>query len=256
MKLSTVPEMRMRVMRALLVSEPYCFWGLRVALYSEWAFGLWQYFESQWQARHKSPRWSTSRITSRALVPIAGEPLCDFHGVLGESTPLQRGDAPLEAFVDLPKELSVSSQQRRMQGPRYKPGSPLSAWEEPTPRSRSGVDLGLTWQHVHALAGNGNGAGAHADGTGEASTLANGADQRGATRRAKQASALLSQDNRASEVEYALMRERVAPAMDADDLARPASVAQTFATQNAHCTLCHGPVALHVCHRPQARIDP
>ena len=53
---SSVPEMRMLVLRALLASEPFCFWGLRVAFFSEFAYGMWHYLETEWERQRGVPR--------------------------------------------------------------------------------------------------------------------------------------------------------------------------------------------------------
>lgn len=131
---TSVPEHKFLVLRALLSTEPFCYWGLRVAFFTEYAYGVWRFLERT----SPSPKWRTSRVTRRVLP--AGYPgvSCDFRGVLHTHTPLQR-TATSEAEPRLPEASTASAQQRKGQRDTD------TAWDECSPPARDAKTLGLTW---------------------------------------------------------------------------------------------------------------
>lgn len=131
---TSVPEHKFLVLRALLSSEPFCHWGLRVAFFTEYAYGVWRFLERT----APSPKWRTSRVTRRAL-PRGYPPVrCDFRGVLGTHTPLLR-TATAEAVPPLPEAATASLQQRKGRTEKD------NAWDERSPPARDAETLGLTW---------------------------------------------------------------------------------------------------------------
>ncbi|WFD25239.1 Slx4p interacting protein [Malassezia nana] len=133
---TSVPEHKFLVLRALLSSEPFCFWGLRVAFFTEYAYGMWLFLERT----APTPKWRTSRVTRRALLPGYPRLACDFTGVLGTHTPLQR-TATSDDVPPLPEASTASAQQRKGQ-------SEVTAWDEQAPRARDASTLGLTWEDL------------------------------------------------------------------------------------------------------------
>lgn len=137
-----MPESKIQVLRALLSSEPFCFWGLHVLFFTEYAYGVWQYMESSVPGQK---RWTTSRVTQRAL-PRAYPPVtCDFRGVLGTAVPLARpAGAPDDAYPTLPEASSASTWQKRRQA-GSKAGLEPTRWDEPLPHARDARTLQLSW---------------------------------------------------------------------------------------------------------------
>ncbi|SHO76331.1 Similar to S.cerevisiae protein SLX1 (Endonuclease involved in DNA recombination and repair) [Malassezia sympodialis ATCC 42132] len=130
---TNVPEHKFLVLRALLSSEPFCHWGLRVAFFTEYAYGVWRFLERT----SPTPKWHTSRVTRRALPPGYPAVLCDFRGVLGAHSPLQR-TATSEAMPPLPEAATRSAQQRTGRASD-------TVWDECPPPARDAKTLGLTW---------------------------------------------------------------------------------------------------------------
>ena len=155
---STVPESRVLALRAMLVSEPYCFWGLRVACFTEFAFGVWTKLDAEWEAAHGESLWCKSRVTKRALPPGYPFLVCDFTGVQGTTEPLAQGDAPDDAFPALPEAATSSKWQEVQSKPRrrQRQSSPeaaaaaATAWPEHSPLARDASTLGLTWRKLRA----------------------------------------------------------------------------------------------------------
>lgn len=138
---SVVPEHKIAVVRALLASEPFCFWGLKVVLLTEYAYGVWHYMASQAQASTQTLRPS-SRITQRVLPPGYPTYTCDFHGVLGTATPLSVSSQA--RYPRLPEAGTCSAWQKKKRAPESLLYAEQSAWAEPIPPARDAETLGLT----------------------------------------------------------------------------------------------------------------
>ncbi|GAK63716.1 uncharacterized protein PAN0_003c1923 [Moesziomyces antarcticus] len=88
------PNARLLAMRALLRSEPFCGWGLKLAFFTEWSWLAYQRLERQALADNASGsdailqpllRFSRSGKPLHPMYPVA---LCDFSGVDGKRVPL------------------------------------------------------------------------------------------------------------------------------------------------------------------------
>lgn len=220
---SSVPEMRMLVLRALLASEPFCFWGLRVAFFSEFAYGMWRYLETEWERHRGVPRWRSARITERPLPENYPRIVCAFHGADGQRAPLEQGEN--ETHPVLPEADVLTADQKRMRSPRKRrtrgEEHVPTFWEEPMPPSRNAQELGLRWADLAEA------------------PRAPAAEPSGARRRSVRPPFL---EEHSGAVERALMQRRVAERLPAK--ASQALVARTFAEEEPKCALCHGPVHL------------
>ncbi|KAJ9478080.1 Structure-specific endonuclease subunit SLX1 [Pseudozyma hubeiensis] len=131
----STPNARLLAMRALLQSEPFCGWGLKLAFFSEWSWLAYQRLDaangvaeattstSQWN------RYSRSGKPLHALYPVA---VCDFAGVDGKRIPLVHISAQhrLDAGVaDQPVKKRQSSSKKKPDADDP-PG-----WPETLPRS-------------------------------------------------------------------------------------------------------------------------
>ncbi|PKI83220.1 Slx1p [Malassezia vespertilionis] len=142
-RVSSVPEQRLIVMRALLASEPFCFWGLSVAFMTEVAYAQWLYLERQVK---QVPRYEQGRVTGRTLSSPFPRTVCDFRGVDGLRVPLEQNGA---AFPPLREAETASAWQKSQQKPkRTKQPAPLSAWAEAMPPARDAAALNFSWAHL------------------------------------------------------------------------------------------------------------
>lgn len=94
----STPNARLLTMRALLRSEPFCGWDLKLAFFTEWSWLAYQRLEAAIVASvHESAsfmlqsnRHSRSGKALPRLYPLA---VCDFAGVDGKRTPLVHDSA-------------------------------------------------------------------------------------------------------------------------------------------------------------------
>ena len=149
MRSSTVPEYKFLVLRALLASEPFCFWHLHVGFYSEYAYGVWQFLD-----RANPTRYSVSRITRRPLPPSYPPVACDFRGVQGTNTPLS---PPQDATAHtlrtsspvLPEATTLSAAQKKKRSTSASCAPENEhVWAEEIPHARDAETLGLTWEQL------------------------------------------------------------------------------------------------------------
>ncbi|WFD29668.1 Slx4p interacting protein [Malassezia sp. CBS 17886] len=149
---STVPEERMLAMRALLSSEPYCFWGLQVVFFSEFTYALWRYSEKKSVAQ-ALPRWRVSRRIARPLPDAYPAVVCDFTGVAADREPLGQDDTA-DAYPRLAEAATASAAQQRHARPRVRRRAPTAAagdpWQETPPPARDAETLGFSWADVVA----------------------------------------------------------------------------------------------------------
>lgn len=137
-RVSGVPEQRILVMRALLASEPFCFWNLKIAFFNEWAYGVWLYHERD------ADLYTHGRVTGRPLPASYPEVVCDFSGVLGETQPLAQGADDWPPLPESETESAWQKQKRTAVRPR-KTTPPPGAWHETMPLARDAATLGLSW---------------------------------------------------------------------------------------------------------------
>ncbi|KAJ1027182.1 hypothetical protein NDA18_003196 [Ustilago nuda] len=85
----STPNARLLTMRALLRSEPFCGWGLKLAFFTEWSWLAYKRLEALSASNAESglrlDRYSRSGKLLHPLYPVA---VCDFTGVDGKRTPL------------------------------------------------------------------------------------------------------------------------------------------------------------------------
>lgn len=207
-RVSSAPETQYHVLRALLHSEPFCFWDLQVALFTEHAYGLWRYLDAQWTAKHGRSRWAAGRVTGRELqVPL--RVTCDFSGVDGNRVPLVRTGG---THPELPEAASLSERQVKLAKRSKKTAEKDKTWApEETPVSRSAQDLQLTWDDVD-----------------------------GAPRAAGDAPVYIQPYKEAHAVERALIMRRCAKQHRSS-----AAACHELARQEASCALCHKPLVMH-----------
>lgn len=145
-RISSAPEARFHVLRALLHSEPFCFWDLRVALFTEYAYGVWRFLDARWEEKHGTSRWHAGRVTGRGL-PNPPKIVCEFTGVDGNRAPVARTGA----YPSLPEAASCSDHQKKLQkGNKRTLERDESDNPEPTPPARSAEALGLAWRDIDA----------------------------------------------------------------------------------------------------------
>lgn len=144
------PAQQMLVLRALLKSEPFCHWGLKVTFFAEWAWAAWEKLE---EGVRSDPLLTGSRRLSRRdqrhLPPSELSPgvRCNFTGVdhvrqtlsgltgeakaatgIKQSVPKKKGSTPL------------ASQRKGL--------SHSSCWHEHLPPSATPKGMGLTWDRL------------------------------------------------------------------------------------------------------------
>lgn len=136
----STPNARLLVMRALLRSEPFCGWGLKLAFFTEWSWLAYQRVEAANQAPSsvsaphaatllQLERFSRSGKPLHPLYPIA---VCDFAGVDGKRIPLVHISAQhrLDAGVaDQPVQKRQSSSKKHVDAEE------TPQWSETLPRS-------------------------------------------------------------------------------------------------------------------------
>ncbi|GAC92732.1 hypothetical protein PHSY_000287 [Pseudozyma hubeiensis SY62] len=131
----STPNARLLAMRALLRSEPFCGWGLKLAFFTEWSWLAYQRLDAAnavVDATHTTSPWhrySRSGKPLHTLYPVA---VCDFAGVDGKRIPLIHISAQhrLDAGVaDQPVKKRQSSSKKKADADDP-PG-----WPETLPRS-------------------------------------------------------------------------------------------------------------------------
>ncbi|CDS00649.1 related to SLX1-subunit of a complex involved in DNA-dependent DNA replication [Sporisorium scitamineum] len=88
----STPNARLLAMRALLRSEPFCGWGLKLAFFTEWSWLAYQRLEaastSTSQTAPSTTHWRRYSRSGKPLHPLYPVTVCDFAGVDGKRTPL------------------------------------------------------------------------------------------------------------------------------------------------------------------------
>ncbi|CBQ72079.1 conserved hypothetical protein [Sporisorium reilianum SRZ2] len=87
----STPNARLLAMRALLRSEPFCGWGLKLAFFSEWSWLAYQRLEAASASTSETASSTTqwNRYSSgKPLHPLYPVAVCDFAGVDGKRIPL------------------------------------------------------------------------------------------------------------------------------------------------------------------------
>ncbi|KAF6767154.1 Structure-specific endonuclease subunit Slx1 [Kalmanozyma brasiliensis GHG001] len=118
----STPNARLLTMRALLRSEPFCGWGLKLAFFTEWSWLAYQRLEAANAASMVEPASSTLELnrhsrSGKALPPLYPLAVCDFAGVDGKRMPLvhvsaqHRTDA---GVADQPVKKRQSSSKKKV----------------------------------------------------------------------------------------------------------------------------------------------
>ncbi|WFD35646.1 Slx4p interacting protein [Malassezia cuniculi] len=207
-RVSNAPEAQYHVLRALLHSEPFCFWDLRVALFTEYAYGLWSFLDARWVEKHGASRWKAARVTGRQL-PFAPKVICEFSGVDETREPLQRS---VGIYPSLPEAAACSDHQAKLaRGSKRSLERDECISPEPTPHARSAEALGLTWDALQR-----------------------------APRKTTEYPVYVEHDKAAIAVERALIASRCTKKHRS-----VASACHELAQQEADCGLCKQPIVLH-----------
>lgn len=130
------PNARLLAMRALLRSEPFCGWGLKLAFFTEWSWLAYQRLERQALADNASGsdailqpllRFSRSGKPLHPMYPVA---LCDFSGVDGKRVPLVHVSAEHRAGAGVAAE----PVKKRASSARAAAASAEGGWSETLPK--------------------------------------------------------------------------------------------------------------------------
>ncbi|PWY98464.1 hypothetical protein BCV70DRAFT_32359 [Testicularia cyperi] len=161
------PNSRILVMRALLRSEPFSGWGLKLAFFTEWSWLAYQRLEAQYgpsiqvQALLPSPAATLDSNTPRhTWLSRSGKPLhslypttvCDFTGVDGKRIPLvtisekQQEDA---GVASQPVKKRTTKSKTASSAPIIDPHDP--EWPEQLPRSANLKGLDACIQDFEAF---------------------------------------------------------------------------------------------------------
>lgn len=150
------PVRQILILRSLLVSEPFCHWGLRLTFLAEWAWAAWQKLEDKAAAsinasgRTDTPR--RSRRLQRLLPPTTLSPSvrCDFSGVDGRRRPLTSYNQEEKALLGL-KASEANSSGRKATSKltdNEAAGPAQHHWHETLPTGSTPKKLGLTWEQL------------------------------------------------------------------------------------------------------------
>lgn len=140
--MSGAPELRLLVLRALLSSEPFCFWNLKIAFFDEWAYAAWRAMERDAPV----PLFEEGRATGRRLPKEYPGIACDFAWMGTETLvdPSGARDAyPPLFFADTQSayQKESSTRKRAARKAQQKPG----VWPETPLLVRDAQRLGLTY---------------------------------------------------------------------------------------------------------------
>lgn len=138
----STPNARLLAMRALLRSEPFCGWGLKLAFFTEWSWLAYQRLEAlSWPlerlevSTHTPPmlRLEQYSRTGKPLHPLQPMVVCDFTGVDGKRTPLIYASAQqrlVAGIADHPVKKRQSSSKKKLgmdEAPQWPESLPRSA---------------------------------------------------------------------------------------------------------------------------------
>lgn len=133
----STPNARLLAMRALLGSEPFCGWGLKLAFFTEWSWLAYQRLDMANSAISEAEpsmlRWDRYSRSGKPLHPLYPVAVCDFSGVDGRRIPLVHVSAQhrLDAGVaDQPVKKQQISSKKKADDLEENP-----AWPETLPRS-------------------------------------------------------------------------------------------------------------------------
>lgn len=147
----------MLVARALLRSEPFSTWGLRVSLFEEWAWAAWSRLEAQLAMRVAAASMTdeekcvglTCGKSRLGRVLHSNEVVCDFHGVDRKKVSLFDQSPSDRAALKLPEEeRETSSRSGSSNGKReaVQEGAPPGLWPERLPRIATARAMGASWR--------------------------------------------------------------------------------------------------------------
>ena len=125
------PNSRILVLRALLRSEPFSAWGLRLAFFSEWSWAAFQHCEQQ-RMQHAAQTSNTSRL-GRHLHHAYPHLVCDFRGVDGKRKALSllaQEESAQHGLVHVPRPSKTSAASRS----KPKEPSQNATWPEQLPK--------------------------------------------------------------------------------------------------------------------------
>lgn len=148
------------VLRALLASEPFCHWSLKVTFYAEWAWKAWDILENQDESEASgvpspTPSLRLSRRGKRLLPPphLCPSARCDFTGVDGRKKPLMdytKEEKEATGWIP-PPTLTATGKVRKPRKPtvsKDEKGNDKHRWPETLPANATPKGMGLTEQDV------------------------------------------------------------------------------------------------------------
>ncbi|CAO1624697.1 unnamed protein product [Parajaminaea phylloscopi] len=145
------PSQQILVLRSLLLSEPFCYWGLRVTFFAEWAWSAWNKLETEAAeaASATTVLRQCSRRTNRLLPPSHLSPAvrCDFAGVGQKRTCLSSLTHEERSAVGL-KQSNVKDKKGKSLDAATRAKRDNHNWHEFLPSSASAKGMGLTWSQL------------------------------------------------------------------------------------------------------------
>lgn len=213
------PAQQILVLRALLKSEPFCHWGLRITFFAEWAWKAWHRLHKAELAQLTNLK---ARRTDRTLPSPAISPSvrCDFRGVDGQKRTLLDLNKPERDQLGLKQ--SEPPPPKRQAATKHK--SPSHAWPEQLPVSASAKGMGVTWDDL------------------EQETPVLPSLHRSDTDATTEP--VWSPKTMADDVDFShLSILRLRNALDSQGV-RPLELCEAESSPTASCTLCHEPIDL------------
>ncbi|CAO1621881.1 unnamed protein product [Sympodiomycopsis kandeliae] len=145
------PPQQILVLRALLASEPFCHWSLKVTFYAEWAWKAWDLLQTQ---NGESSRCTLSRRGLRRLPPATLSPAvrCDFTGVDRKKKPMveyneeEKKAAGLTSSDSKPKKSSA----RKGATIEEQAANDRHRWWESLPPSASAKGMGVSVEDLES----------------------------------------------------------------------------------------------------------
>jgi len=150
------PQARILVARALLLSEPFCHWGLKVVCFSEWSWGAWMNLElesssNQLGASDEVERTMTRISRSGKLLPpsnLSPYVVCDFQGVDGNRKPFLEMSDKGKKEIGLLEERKLVGLPTSSKGKSKAKEDVVGNWNESLPLQSSAKGMGTSWKEL------------------------------------------------------------------------------------------------------------
>lgn len=144
------PSQQILVLRSLLLSEPFCHWGLRVTFFAEWAWAAWDRLECEARTSLESGVKRRSRRAKRCLPPSHLSPAvrCDFLGVGGRRVPLTSLSPDQRAAVGLKTIAPKDRRGAQLDEGQVDRREESHYWHELLPYSATAKGMAVTWERL------------------------------------------------------------------------------------------------------------